>query len=270
MICYDEGSCFKKGKKMDNINTNTGVNMNNVAPSGASGSRTVKKAGKKYIPVMVILAVLAVAGMGFGIFGMVMNGQSQQKADDLGVQLEEKQELLAQVQEKLGVEVEPEVKEEGETEELVESVNVAAARDYIYIGEWGVKIKVPESLAAVSYVFGGGKTSLRIAASTAEGQYTPHFVIDSIADGSGLVQLHRYNKREAEPDSIKVGEWAKKAGACEDFTCGLGEVVYIEENGDYFFTLTQQQMDHGGEEQQWERNSVEELVEMVKTGVSAF
>ncbi len=255
---------------MDNINTNTGINANNTAPSAPSGSRAAKKAGKKYIPVIVILAILALAGMGFGIFGMIMNGQSQQKADDLGVQLEEKQELLEQVQEKLGVEVEPEVKEEGETEEPTGSVNVAAARDYIYVGEWGVKIKVPENLVAVSYVFGGGKEGLRIAASTVEGQYTPHFVIDSIADGKGLVSLHRYSKREANPDSIKVGEWAKKAGDCDDFTCGLGEVVYIEENGDYFFTFTQQQMDHGGEEQQWERNSVAELVKMVKNGVSGF
>ena len=98
-------------------------------------SRDKPKKNLGVILGMVFLAILAAGGIGFGVWAM-MDGNSQvakkdEQIADLRSQLAEKNQTV--VEEDMTVEVET-----GDNTEA--SINTA---DYIYVGEWGLKIKKP-------------------------------------------------------------------------------------------------------------------------------
>ncbi|MBQ6414308.1 hypothetical protein IJI28_01665 [Candidatus Saccharibacteria bacterium] len=123
-------------------------------------SRDKPKKNLGVILGMVFLAILAAGGIGFGVWAM-MDGNSQvakkdEQIADLRSQLAEKNQTV--VEEDMTVEVET-----GDNTEA--SINTA---DYIYVGEWGLKIKKPSSvivdgkaqdgsIAAVDYAFDGSR-----------------------------------------------------------------------------------------------------------------
>ena len=113
------------------------------APMGAP----VKKSGKGTMLGMIIFAILAIGGIGFGVWAM-MDGNSkvanlEKQNADLKAQ---NSQLLEQVAEGGGS------GDGGENgSEVPPSVNT---EDYIYVGEWGIKIKIPDGLDYVSYTFG--------------------------------------------------------------------------------------------------------------------
>lgn len=220
--------------------------------------------GRKYIYVMVVMVIITVAGVGFGIFGMVTGTNKTNDARELEVRLEQKDEALKRLEERSGMTVE--VEDKDEISETV--VDVVAAKDYIYIGEWGIKIKVPENLHSVSYVFYGGKNLLYVSGvvcGNGRCQYYPAFMENTVGSGTGLGALSRHHKSEAGGE-IVVGEYVAGKG---DDARGFGRAVYVDD--EYFYTY---EMANGfmgvASETQWESESVGAVGEMLKNGVSKF
>ena len=115
-----------------------------------AGGAEPKKNGKGMLIGMVLFALLAAGGIGFGVWTM-MDGNNQvadankkvvaanQQVDELKKQNEELTEKLAKQEEK--------AETKGDTSTKVDTA------DYIYVGEWGLKIKIPEGLRLYEYSF---------------------------------------------------------------------------------------------------------------------
>ncbi len=135
-----------------------------------------KKSSKTGIILgFVLLFLLAAGGIGFGVWAM-MDGNTQ------------KEQLNAKIDELK--------KQNNELEEMisVDSGDHAADSDtgrYIYVGEWGLKIKIPDELKKVSYELGYGddnQSSLCISGVAGETNYLPEFAdINKNRPGLGCV-----------------------------------------------------------------------------------
>lgn len=184
--------------------------MDDVAIASNSSQHATKKKVNKDLAIMIILVVIALAGVGFGIFGMVKNSQANQKADALNNELVQKDTALKQIEEKIGAQIEVETEAstatEAEKDNVIAKVSVSAARDYVYIGEWGIKIKISENLHSVSYVFSGNALYVSgVVCGDGRCQYYPTFMENALNEGSGLGCIGRYSRSEAGSEVI-VGE----------------------------------------------------------------
>ena len=104
------------------------------------------KKGHGMLVGLILCLLIAAGGIGFGVWAW-MDGNTQK--DALNSQIAELKKQNNELREKLSNK--PEVEEDVTVDVETESdVNPA---DYIYVGEWGLKIKVPESLKIVNYSF---------------------------------------------------------------------------------------------------------------------
>ena len=130
-------------------NTSGATNASVMTPKPNSDV-VFKDKPKKNIAVilgMVLLGILAVGGIAFGVWAM-MDGNSQvvkkdEQIKDLNRQLAEKSQTV--------VDGDMTVIDVEAGDNVEAAIDVA---DYIYVGEWGVKIRIPEGLRSeVDYSF---------------------------------------------------------------------------------------------------------------------
>ena len=112
-------------------------------PTFDNGPSVVEgKGGKKtgWILGLVILAIIAAGGVGFGVWAW-MDGNTQK--DALNEQISSLKKQNNELLDQMG----------GDTIINIDTDTNADTADYIYVGEWGIKIKIPEGLNYVSYEF---------------------------------------------------------------------------------------------------------------------
>ena len=227
---------------------NSQTNVNLGGAMGAQGARSFgqKKQGGKMGIVAALCAVLAIGGVGFGIYEMI----ERQNVD------KEVSELKVKVSDADGTESEMETEEitvkkaDGSTVTISDSAKPSAEdlSNYIYIAQWGLKIKA-EGLGGVSYRFDqeAGYQSLALmgADCRSECHYTPKF---------------------AEPtgDSSYLG-WISRYAEGEEFDCvaSCDEKVFTLDGYDYYYAHPQQVMSTDKAEQEWEMRSVELIRQIV-------
>ena len=105
-----------------------------------------KKKGKGMLYGMILCAVLAIGGIGFGVW-MMMDGNTQKET--LNTQISALKQQNNELQEKLSNVMTATT----DTDTDTSTINTA---DYIYVGEWGLKIKIPEELSTIGYEFSEG------------------------------------------------------------------------------------------------------------------
>ena len=161
----------------------------NSVVSTAMGS---EKKGKGLKIVTGIMAIVAICGVGFGIYGLTKS----QETENVKVQVKNNDGSLTTID---ATEIEA---KEGNTV-VVNSVSSKPENleRYIYVAQWGIKIFVPTSLSGFSYHFDlkNGYETLKIAGASCEKscQYVPDFVDMDKNDGTvnrGLAGLARYHK----------------------------------------------------------------------------
>ena len=98
---------------------------------------------------VAISAIIAIAGLAFGIYGMTKPAETA-NTDNLKVQVKNADGTTTTLEtDKIET-----TKDNGTTITIADTpVQQANAKDYVYIGEWGIKIKIPSNLDAVSYTF---------------------------------------------------------------------------------------------------------------------
>lgn len=157
-----------------------------AAPAGGptfdNGPSVVDGKGSKktgWILAVVLLLIVAIGGVGFGVWAM-MDGNAQK--DALNSQISSLKQQNNSLQEQLD---NSDINVDGDE----------GTADYIYVGEWGLKIKIPEELKWVGYQYitnGGDETCDEISVTGAidkDGQ-TPDFVrtiINSDASFQGSI-----------------------------------------------------------------------------------
>lgn len=107
-----------------------------------------QKSGNGLKIATAIASVVAVCGIGFGIYGMIQSSQKDSQISDLKVQIKEDDGTITTIET-------PEIEtntDNGTTVTITDSnVKNENTEDYIYIGEWGIKVKIPEGLYIYDY-----------------------------------------------------------------------------------------------------------------------
>ena len=179
-----------------------GVSGANVAPMPAAepeptfdnGPSVVGKKERKtgWILAIILLLLIAAGGVGFGVW-MWMDGNAQKEA--LNNQISDLQQtnnnLMAQLD------------NANSTVSVDADGNEVNTADYIYVGEWGLKIKIPEDLVSVNYAVGfeDGTQMVKIAGVSkpdGSGWVLPDFA-DISKNVSGLGMVARYPKGAEMP-----------------------------------------------------------------------
>lgn len=123
---------YIKGDKMEQNATATMP----VMDSGKQNS------GKGLKIATAIASVAAVCGIGFGVYGMVQSSQKDNQISDLKVQIKEDDGTVTTIET-------PEINtttDNGTTITIADSATKNEnPEEYIYIGQWGVKLKKPEN-----------------------------------------------------------------------------------------------------------------------------
>lgn len=104
----------------------------------------LKKKGKGMVIGMVFLALFAAGGIGFGVWAYLTKNQ---ESETLNNQITTLKDQNSDLLDKLG--------EEGDETTIIDIDTESAVdtADYIYIGEWGLKIKIPKELKWVGYQY---------------------------------------------------------------------------------------------------------------------
>ena len=195
-----------------------------------------RKKNKGMVIGMAVLAVLAAGGIGFGVWAVLDKNQESANLNnqiaDLNSQLAE-QQAVAEV-------------DEGTTADI-DADSSKSTSEYIYVGEWGIKIKIPENLGNISYIvnnwdednFAG--TSLCVqGATTGHDNQKPSFI-----------------KMNAEGAYVCLGKNTKSISVADG---GAGNQTF--EVGEYYVTGPQA-LAGDGTDQDWEIESVNAIKAML-------
>lgn len=107
--------------------------------------------GKGWKIATVIASVVAVCGIGFGIYGMIQNSQKDNQISDLKVQIKEADGTVTTIEA-------PEIKtttDDGTTVTITDTAKVSGGpyikNGYFYVPKWGVKFKLSDNLTNYGY-----------------------------------------------------------------------------------------------------------------------
>lgn len=217
-------------------------NANNTPNSSANGKDEIvftnkpkKSAGM--ITALVCAIILAIGGVGFGIWA-IMDGNSKVAKKD------EQINVLKELNNKqpINVEIDTEIDKEPASS-ISDTMNTAG---YIYVGEWGLKIKVPESLSVTGYIYkmSAGYTSVGVLGTSKGGQYFPDFA-NIEKDSSSLGIVSRYSKETEPPLASRP------------------DLIFSDEQYDYYYSHLQTVQSIDESEKAWEIESVELIQEML-------
>ena len=117
--------------------------MDNTNPAPVA----VDKKSKAPIVGMIVLAILALSGAGFGVYGMLKANEKPQP-QDLKIQVKEDDGTVTTIDaDKI------EKTDDDKTIVIADTPVETSSKDYVYIGRWGLKIKVGDELEEVTYRF---------------------------------------------------------------------------------------------------------------------
>ena len=170
--------------------------MEQNADAGASITPVVdnkQKCGNGLKVATAIACVVAVCGIGFGVYGMMQSTQKDSQISDLKVQIKEDDGTITTIET-------PEIETTTNNETTVTitddviSEKVDPAK-YLYVGAWGVKIAIPDSLKTVNYTYSAQDTLCLSGVKYREGgmHYFPEFA-DVRKNTPGLVCVSRVLK----------------------------------------------------------------------------
>ena len=107
--------------------------------------------GKGWKNATVIASVVAVCGIGFGIYGMIQNSQKDNQISDLKVQIKEADGTVTTIEA-------PEIKtttDDGTIVTITDTAKVSGGpyieNGYFYVPKWGVKFKLSDNLTNYGY-----------------------------------------------------------------------------------------------------------------------
>ncbi len=211
--------------------------------------------------LVIILVILALIGAGVGVFALISN---MDNGDDRADQTQQTPVVGDKT-----TDTEPETSNvaDSEVSSQAPTQGESSSTDYIYIGEWGIKIKIPENLKQVSYLFSNfdNREALYINGLTSSAQYVPSFA-DASQHSSGLGALGRHHVSEVVEGEAKVGGQV----SISDEKINPGEIVFVD--GDYFYTYLSPQAVKSENEQDraLELETAEIIKLMLQNNISKF
>ncbi len=124
-----------------------------------------KKDGKGWKITTLIVSIAAVCGIGFSIYSMVQSAQKDNQISDLKAQIKNNNETVTTTE---AAKDEATTNNDANVTTTDPTSKNESSNNYIYIGDWGIKIKIPENLIIIHYNFtnrGYGKTCSSVSVS---------------------------------------------------------------------------------------------------------
>ena len=171
-----------------------------IMESGKQGN------GKGLKIVTALACVVAACGIGFGVYGMIQSSQKDNQISDLKVQVKDNNGTITTIET-------PEIETTTDNGTTVTITDTVAAtentEDYIYIGEWGTKIKISDELTNISYAYVDDNSKdtcgvLMLTASTKGDGSKPDFVRSSGQVSDYLGAINRCSNEDARPYGTPV------------------------------------------------------------------
>ncbi len=110
-----------------------------------------QKSGNSLKIATAIACIVAVCGIGFGIYGMIQNSQKDNQISDLKVQIKDADGTVTTIEA-------PEIKtttDDGTTVTITDTAKVSGGpyieNGYFYVPKWGVKFKLSDNLTNYGY-----------------------------------------------------------------------------------------------------------------------
>ena len=152
--------------------------MEQNADTGAPVASMVEnkqKSGNGLKIATVIACVVAVCGIGFGVYGMMQSSQEDGQISDLKVQIKEDDGTITTIETP-----KIETTTNNGTTVIITDDSISEKVDpakYLYVGAWGVKIAIPDSLKTVNYTYSAQDTLCLSGVKYREGgmHYFPEF-----------------------------------------------------------------------------------------------
>lgn len=199
---------------------------------------TPKKSGKGMVFGLILCAILAVGGIGFGVWEM-MDGETQKSG--LNEQINALKTQNNELQEKLSTTTTVDTDTDGE---------VLNTTDYIYVGEWGLKIKIPEGLSTVSYEFSYGSGNTKIAV----------WGVDCSKGGcQAFPEFADVNKNS----SMSLGSVSRFSKGTELSPASAPTLVFSDDEYDYYYYHPQAVYSMNEDEKELEASSTVMIKEML-------
>ncbi len=138
-----------------------------------------QKCNKWWKIATAIASTIAICGIGFGIYGIMQSTQKDNQISNLKAQVEETSNKTAAPKTETGATADNDV--------VISTTENNSAKDYIYISEWGIKIKVPKAdrFREFSYAFTSNALYLWGAKTTESPQATTAF--GTLGDWDGRI-----------------------------------------------------------------------------------
>lgn len=121
--------------------------MNATMPAMEGGQQG---SGSGFKIATVVASIIAICGIGFGVYGMMQSSNKDGQISDLKVQIANSDGTVTTIET-------PKVETTTNDGTVVTITDSATkdinAGDYIYVGEWGVKFKIPDNLENIEYSY---------------------------------------------------------------------------------------------------------------------
>lgn len=117
-----------------------------VTPQPAPAKKSHKIIGKWYFWTTLVLSALCLTGFIFAACTLSQDADLQEEVNQLNATLAEKDALLAKYAAQLGQKV-----EDSSHSGYIDNDKITT-QDFIYIGAWGLRFKIPTDLINISYI----------------------------------------------------------------------------------------------------------------------
>lgn len=189
-----------------------------------------------------VLGILAVVGIILGIFGLVDSAATNEKLNAAEAELAVKNSIVETVAKQTGVTI----------NSAKDVPTYVATTGYIYLSEWGIKLKVPEELHHISYVLNQRLYHPTICFNAVETSITnplPAFT-DVSQNPGGMGCLVRISAEEGDRSSDGLS---------------FGEKVFSSDGYNYFYTAPVKTFATDNSEIQLEKHAVSLIKTMLST-----
>lgn len=248
-----------------NNNTNLANSANiptqPVQPNSAAKlSESVKEKVKNlltrwYFWGMIGAGIFGIIGIVLGVYSLIGKAALDQEISRLQTELDAANELVVKYGTQLGEKVNELGKpgntgNSGNVDEVLDGL-ASATKNYIYVGEWGIKIKIPKGLKNVSYAF---RSNLAESGETTEDGKAKVITTETLCL-SALLDEMRYTPEDFSLKNNPEGLGCLVRSTDKDTENYLG---YVGKVGEYYYTYARSDVDVEDEQesQWWEQASV--------------
>ena len=215
--------------------------VSEVTPTGVSGSDSKPKKKSSAVALgMLCMTIAALAGIAFGVWAMM---DSESKKDELKSQISSLKTENAELKNNTNMIVD----DAEETVDIETGYENVDSTDYIYVGDWGLKIGISDELELVTYSYdhGGAYTVLSVSGATKDGQTVPDFAMLS---NCKLGVVERYSNYNVE------------SGIVPSY---YGDPFMSDDEYSYYYSGPQALCTSTPDYSQWELDSAEAIKDML-------